>query len=136
MSDKYAAVTTPRLLPLSRVREIANGSQLLMGEAADLAKTAIQLTEELSIATDSFQDAGRRLFQADERIAELLAEREADKARIAELENYRAAYLEWHDKTEWVQQDKRFDVLIPWGKHRADVLKEYIYRLESLRTNP
>lgn len=37
----------------------------------------------------------------------------------------------WQEKTEWVQKDKRFDVLIPWGKHRADVLREYIERLET-----
>lgn len=36
----------------------------------------------------------------------------------------------WQEKTEWVQKDKRFDVLLPWGKHRADVMKEYIDPLE------
>nr|VXZ85628.1 Uncharacterised protein [Klebsiella pneumoniae] len=30
-----------------------------------------------------------------------------------------------------MQTAKRFDVLKPWGKHRADVLKEYIQHLES-----
>ena len=53
------------------------------------------------------------------------------KERIAELESFRNAYMEWSDKTDWVQGDKRFDVLIPWGKHRADVLKAYIERLDS-----
>lgn len=53
------------------------------------------------------------------------------QARIAELESFRTAYMEWSDKTDWVQKDKRFDVLKPWGKHRADVLKEYIQHLES-----
>lgn len=51
--------------------------------------------------------------------------------RIAELESFHTAYMEWSDKTAWVQTDKRFDVLKPWGKHRADVLKEYIENLES-----
>lgn len=41
------------------------------------------------------------------------------------------AYFDWQDKTAWVQTDKRFDVLLPWGKHRADVLKEYIEYLEN-----
>lgn len=50
--------------------------------------------------------------------------------RNAELESFRTAYMEWSDKTDWVQGDKRFDVLIPWGKHRADVLRAYIERLE------
>lgn len=43
----------------------------------------------------------------------------------------KVAFNTWQEKTEWVQTDKRFDVLLPWGKHRADVLKEYIDRLES-----
>lgn len=30
-----------------------------------------------------------------------------------------------------MQADKRFDVIKPLGKHRADVLKEYIEHLES-----
>ncbi|HCB9184758.1 TPA: hypothetical protein M2P50_004753 [Klebsiella pneumoniae] len=53
------------------------------------------------------------------------------KERIDNLEPFRTAYMEWGDKTDWVQKDKRFDVLKPWGKHRADVLKEYIQLLES-----
>lgn len=53
------------------------------------------------------------------------------RSRIAELESFRTAYMEWSDKTDWVQGDKRFDVLKPWGKHRADVLKAYIEHLES-----
>ncbi|MDM2958767.1 ead/Ea22-like family protein [Citrobacter sp. CK202] len=47
------------------------------------------------------------------------------------LQSFRTAFNEWHDKTEWVQGDKRFDVIKPWGKHRADVLKLYIDHLES-----
>ncbi|EOW2395088.1 ead/Ea22-like family protein [Cronobacter sakazakii] len=47
------------------------------------------------------------------------------------LESFRIAFTEFHDKTEWVQGDKRFDVITPWGKHRADVLREYIEHLET-----
>ena len=50
---------------------------------------------------------------------------------IDSLESFRIAFTEFHDKTEWVQGDKRFDVIIPWGKHRADALKEYIDHLEG-----
>ncbi|EOU9618865.1 hypothetical protein ACOJM8_000962 [Klebsiella aerogenes] len=50
---------------------------------------------------------------------------------INDLEKYRTAYMEWSDKTDWMQRDKRFDVVRPLGKHRADVLKEYIEHLES-----
>lgn len=52
------------------------------------------------------------------------------KSRVAELEPFRTAFAEWHDKTAWVQDDKRFNVLKPWGKHRADVLREYVEHLE------
>lgn len=47
------------------------------------------------------------------------------------LQSFRTAFNEWLDKTEWMQGDQRFDVIKPWGKHRADVLKFYIDHLES-----
>ncbi|MCI2234010.1 hypothetical protein MKK42_18110 [Escherichia coli] len=47
------------------------------------------------------------------------------------MDKYELAFNEWHDKTEWVHGDKRFDVINPCGKHRADVLKLYIDHLES-----
>lgn len=47
------------------------------------------------------------------------------------MDVHRVAFNTWQEKTEWVQKDKRFDVLLPWGKHRADVLKEYIDHLEA-----
>lgn len=53
------------------------------------------------------------------------------KERIENLESFRTAYMEWGEKTDWMQTDKRFDAMKPWGKHRADVLKEYIAELES-----
>ena len=53
------------------------------------------------------------------------------KEHIDNLESFRTAYMEWGEKTDWMQTDKRFDFLKPWGKHRADVLKAYIEHLES-----
>ena len=50
----------------------------------------------------------------------------AAEARVVELEAYKTAFTAWQDKTEWVQKDSRFDILLPWGKHRADVLSGYI----------
>lgn len=47
------------------------------------------------------------------------------------MDAHRVAFNTWQEKTEWVQKDKRFDILLPWGKHRADVLKEYIDHLEA-----
>ncbi|HGL3854499.1 TPA: hypothetical protein ACKE3U_003828 [Klebsiella aerogenes] len=46
-------------------------------------------------------------------------------------ESFRAAFDVWQDKTDWVQKDRRFDVLKPWGMHRGDVLKAYIEHLEA-----
>lgn len=80
------------------------------------------------------------LEKAQQRIVELQQGCENDpriheiidlKERIDNLESFRTAYMEWGEKTDWVQTDKRFDVLKPWGKHRADVPKEYIQHLES-----
>lgn len=48
-----------------------------------------------------------------------------------ELESFRTAYMEWSDKTDWVNTDSRFGVVKPLGKYRADVLKAYIEHLES-----
>ncbi|ELX5323338.1 ead/Ea22-like family protein [Salmonella enterica] len=87
---------------------------------------------------DKFREEEAKLEVAEKRIAELdkrlieyagIATREA--LRVAELEKYRTAFMEWHDKTAWVQNDKRFDVVRPLGKHRADVLREYIEHLEA-----
>lgn len=55
-------------------------------------------------------------------------------ALLDELETlhpFHTAFTEWHDKTEWVQTDKRFEEIKPWGKHRSDVLREFIEHLES-----
>lgn len=65
---------------------------------------------------------------------ELLNIIETDHVQCGEaaaLARMALAYFDWQDKTAWVQTDKRFDVLLPWGKHRADVLKEHIEHLEN-----
>ena len=41
---------------------------------------------------------------------------------------YKAAYDEWQEKTEWVQQTATYDEL---GMHRADILKQRIAVLEA-----
>lgn len=63
--------------------------------------------------------------------AKHLERAEVAERRVDELKPFRTAYMEWSDKTDWVQSDKRFDVLKPWGMHRADVLKAYIEHLET-----
>lgn len=66
----------------------------------------------------------RGMIFNDEMVRALLDDLEA-------LQSFRTAYMEWSDKTDWVQTDKRLDVIKPWGKHRADVMKLYIDHLES-----
>ena len=80
---------------------------------------------------EALEKAQRYIEELREWNAGLAQESCEYQQRIAELESFRTAYMEWSDKTAWVQTDKRFDVLKPWGKHRADVLKEYIQHLES-----
>lgn len=43
-----------------------------------------------------------------------------------------AAWEEFQNKTNWVQNDSaRFDYLLPWGMHRADVLRLHVEALEA-----
>lgn len=58
----------------------------------------------------------------------MLVEHQRALDRIAELERFKAAYEEWHEKTEWVQETATYKEL---GKHRADVLRERIAELEQ-----
>ncbi|VGG97186.1 Uncharacterised protein [Klebsiella quasipneumoniae] len=62
---------------------------------------------------------------------QLIEALEKAQQRNAELESFRTAYMEWSNKTDWVRDDRRFDVVKPLGKHLADVLKAYIEHLES-----
>lgn len=76
-------------------------------------------------------DLAYAAFLKIERLVEALESAEKLIAELEALQSFRTAFNEWHDKTEWMQGDKRFDVIKPWGKHRADVLKLYIDHLES-----
>lgn len=94
-------------------------------EDLDALLEALEKAQSANAAQDD------HINQQQDRI-EQLEKRNAELGKYAkELESFRTAYMEWSDKTDWVQGDKRFDVLIPWGKHRADVLKAYIEQLES-----
>lgn len=90
---------------------------------------------ELVEALEKAQNWERQWKEAAERRGKRLTRQALEilkqEQRIAELESFRTAYMEWSDKTDWVQTDKRFGVVKPLGKHRADVLKEYIQHLES-----
>ncbi|EHW9667070.1 ead/Ea22-like family protein [Salmonella enterica subsp. enterica serovar Agbeni] len=76
-------------------------------------------------------DLKELIAELDKRLIEYAGIATREARRVAELEKYRTAFMEWHDKTAWVQSDKRFDVVRPLGKHRADVLREYIEHLEA-----
>ncbi|VEC16567.1 hypothetical protein [Citrobacter portucalensis] len=68
-----------RLVSSTRISEIANGANLIMGEKEWLANTAIYLANELKTATKAFQSTGFSLLEAEEKL-------EAAEKRIAELE--------------------------------------------------
>ncbi len=58
----------------------------------------------------------------------LLAALSAVTAERDSLLQFKAAHLEWHEKTEWVQETAQVHEL---GKHRADVLKDRIDQLRA-----
>ena len=75
-----------------RIKAIANGAQMLMGESRQLAAAALYWKEQARIATDAFQQSGIMQVKAEDKIEVLLADRDADKNRIAEFqrqEHYR-----------------------------------------------
>lgn len=109
----------------SHVKDFGDDITFVKLEDLDALVEAMEKAQSANAAQDD------HINQQQGRI-EQLEKRNAELGKYAkELESFRTAYMEWSDKTDWVQGDKRFDVLIPWGKHRADVLKAYIERLES-----
>lgn len=90
-------------------------------------EAAEKRTAELERANAAQDD---HINQQQDRI-DVLEKRNAELGKYAgEMERYCIAYMEWSNKTDWVQGDKRFDVVHPLGKHRADILGEYIKHLE------
>ena len=69
-----------------RIKAIANGAQMLMGESRQLAAAALYWKEQALIATDAFQQSGIKQVKAEDKIEVLLAERDADKKRIDETD--------------------------------------------------
>lgn len=70
-----------RLVSSTRISEIANGANLIMGEKEWLANTAIYLANELKTATKAFQSTGFSLLEAEEKL-------EAAEKRNAEQREY------------------------------------------------
>lgn len=113
--------------PADRERqEIYIAAEELLDEL-EADKEQIKALESRNRRLDGIIDAAeRRIAELDKRLIEYAGIATREARRVAELEKYRTAFMEWHDKTAWVQSDKRFDVVRPLGKHRADVLREYI----------
>lgn len=103
----------------------------LQREKDAMEAVALALRDDMQDAREKLEAAGRLIAELDKRLIEYAGIATREARRVAELGSFHTAYLEWSDKTEWVQTDKRFDAIKPWGKHRADVLKEYIEHLEA-----
>lgn len=103
----------------------------LQREKDAIEAVALALRDDMRDAREKLEAAERRIAELDKRLIEYAGIATREARRVAELEKYRTAFMEWHDKTAWVQSDKRFDVVRPLGKHRADVLREYIELLEA-----
>lgn len=48
-------------------------------------------------------------------------------------DKFEMAYKEFHDKTEWIQQEMNSGKIACkyWGMHRADVIKAIVYQLRE-----
>lgn len=68
-----------------------------------------------------------------EKNAELSAKNDALRQQLADVtherDNFKAAYTEWSDKTDWVQRTANWSEL---GKHRADVMTDRLKASEAL----
>ncbi|PXG42443.1 hypothetical protein DMP39_13950 [Klebsiella pneumoniae] len=116
---------------LAQLKQISEYPTPSTQYARVLRKYILALVEALEKAQRANAAQDDHINQQQDRI-ESLEKKNAELGKYAGgLESFRTAYMEWSDKTDWVQTDKRFDFLKPWGKHRADVLKAYIEHLES-----
>lgn len=97
-------------MSIERIKQIALGGTPTMGEKESLAITALHFSEELKIATDAFQAAGRAQLAAEEalekaqqRNAELESQNEYIRKRYQQLDLLigknilvmQAAIIEW-----------------------------------------
>ncbi|WP_341237887.1 hypothetical protein [uncultured Limnobacter sp.] len=93
--------------------------------ALEFAAQTIELYDDATMKNDYMLDAS-------ECAAIIRALKPMHPAPAASQEpDFKPAYMDWHNKTEWVQEKKDwpFNAL---GMHRADVMKKYIEHLEML----
>lgn len=134
--ELYAESTLARIKLEAALEKAQQHNGYIREQSAEWERKAISNFEEcaeMSARIEELESQRKLAFTAGNRWSDKF--REAEK-RIAELERYHTAYMEWSDKTDWVQGDRRFDVVRPLGKHRADALKEYIEHLESRTVTP
>ena len=110
---------------VSQVSKIVDGHDRLTKKLKEAESRNAELVEALEKAQQENTDGVAGMAESYETTISML------RSRIAELESFRTAYIEWGDKTDWVRTDRRFDVVKPLGKHLADVLRAYIEHLES-----
>lgn len=122
---EFIAAANPRTM----LALLDENIQLQRGKDA-IEAVALALRDDMQQTREQLAAAERRIAELYQRLIEYAGIATREARRVAELGSFHTAYLEWSDKTEWVQTDKRFDAIKPWGKHRADVLKEYIEHLE------
>lgn len=106
-------------------------------EALEIALEAIQIMSEQGDFSNGVTDPTNTMDEGDRRIGWLADDAiKAIRQALAKpntvvessLRQYKLAYDEWQDKTEWVQETVTPKEL---GMHRADVLRERIFKLEA-----
>lgn len=126
--SEIAAELGWRDMQIALLREQLSQFSISAGQADQRKAESDVVREALGFSADSDDVAPRDLVDAIASLQEQVRALEHEKYKLTQ---YKAAYVEWQDKTEWVQGEKRFDVLLPWGKHRADILKDYVERVEG-----
>lgn len=123
----------PEALRLADLLEyISNNSedswQAFDEAAAELRRLHAQNTEQRAELVAEAARTAEEKLRADQMTEQHRMQSNIRADVEAERDRFRAAYNEWHDKTEWVQETARPKEL---GMHRADVLRERIANLEA-----
>lgn len=105
-------------MSIERIKQIALGGTPTMGEKESLAITALYFSEELKIATDAFQAAGRAQLAAEEALEKAQAENTAGVAGMVEsyettISMLRSRIAELEAQNEYIRKRyQQLDLLI------------------------
>lgn len=119
--DAHAASLLKELEAILEAQPAEAEGSVEMGSDAWMA---LHLLDRLDVDSDD----ELRVQQIEEIVRRMGAALSAVTAERDRLLQFEAAYMEWQDKTEWVQQSAQLHEL---GKHRADVLKDRIDQLRA-----